>query len=98
MAQIGTFICGEGGSFTGTIRTLTLNVEASIQPVEKDHDKAPDYRVCVGGDEVGAAWKKVSRGERPYLVLKLDDPSFSAPIYASLTSGEGDEHRLIWSR
>lgn len=98
MAQIGIFTSCEDGSFTGTIRTLTLNVEAFIQPVEKDHDKAPDYRVCVGDDEVGAAWKRVSRGDRPYLVVKLDDPSFSGPIYASLVTDDGEAHRLIWSR
>ncbi|RWR15950.1 DUF736 family protein, partial [Sinirhodobacter populi] len=34
-----------------------------------------------------------------YLGLKLDDPSFNAPIYASLFDDEdGDTHSLIWSR
>ncbi|WP_156180163.1 DUF736 family protein, partial [Bradyrhizobium sp. LTSPM299] len=37
--------------------------------------------------------------EREYLSVKLDDPSFPAPIYASLVKGEGDEgFILIWSR
>ncbi|WP_249152365.1 DUF736 family protein, partial [Bradyrhizobium liaoningense] len=31
--------------------------------------------------------------------VKLDDPSFSAPIYASLVKVEGEEgFTLIWSR
>ncbi|HCX17407.1 MAG TPA: DUF736 domain-containing protein, partial [Afipia sp.] len=31
--------------------------------------------------------------------LKLDDPSFNAPIYANLFDDEdGDTHSLIWSR
>jgi uncharacterized protein (DUF736 family) len=31
--------------------------------------------------------------------VKLDDPSFPAPIYASLVEAEGGEgHSLIWSR
>jgi uncharacterized protein (DUF736 family) len=34
-----------------------------------------------------------------YLSLKLDDPSFPAPIYASLVKGEGDDSfTLIWCR
>ncbi|PBB65873.1 hypothetical protein CK228_24260 [Mesorhizobium sp. WSM4312] len=32
---------------------------------------------------------------RDYLGLKLDDPSFTAPIFAD---EEGDDHSLIWSR
>jgi uncharacterized protein (DUF736 family) len=32
-------------------------------------------------------------------VPQLDDPSFPAPIYASLLKGEGDDsYTLIWSR
>lgn len=50
--------------------------------------------------EFGAAWKKTAREtEREYLSVKLDDPSFPAPIYASLVKVEGDEgFTLIWSR
>lgn len=36
---------------------------------------------------------------RDYLSVKLDDPSFPAPIYATLTEVEGqDGLQLIWSR
>jgi len=36
---------------------------------------------------------------REYLSVKLDDPSFPAPIYASLVEAEdGSSHNLIWSR
>jgi uncharacterized protein (DUF736 family) len=50
--------------------------------------------------EFGAAWKKTARdSDREYLSVKLDDPSFSAPIYASLVKVDGDEgFTLIWSR
>jgi len=47
--------------------------------------------------EFGAAWKKVSRENRDYLSVKLDDPSFVAPIYASMVDAE-DGYSLIWSR
>ena len=98
MPQIGTFIRGEDGAFHGTIRTITLNVEAVIRLSEKESEKAPDYRVFAGAIEFGAAWRKVSREGRDYLSVKLDDPSFAAPIYASLIESEEGELRLIWSR
>ena len=98
MAQIGTFTAGDNGGFAGTIRTLSLNVKATIRPSEKDSDKAPDYRVFNAATECGAAWKKTSREGRDYLSLKLDDPSFPAPIYASLVGGDEGDHILIWSR
>jgi len=98
MAQIGTFIRDENGNFAGTIKTLSLNVKASIRPSAKDNDRAPDYRVHVGQVEIGAAWQKTSKEDRDYLSVKLDDPSLPAPIYATLVAGEGSEFNLIWSR
>lgn len=97
MAQIGTFTRGENQTFVGTIQTLALSVKAVIRPAQKDHDKAPDYRVHAGAVEIGAAWKKTSRDDRDYLSVKLDDPSLPAPIYATLVDGDG-ELGLIWSR
>jgi uncharacterized protein (DUF736 family) len=99
MAQIGTFTRDETGTYTGTIRTLTLNVKASIKPCDRDSDKAPDHRVTATGVEFGAGWSKTARETGvQYLSLKLDDPSFPAPIYASLVQGDNGEHKLIWSR
>lgn len=66
MAQIGSFTRDDAGAFTGTIRTLCLNVEATIKPSHKDNDKAPDYRITAnGGVEFGAGWTKISRDDRP---------------------------------
>ena len=48
--------------------------------------------------EIGAAWKKISKADRPYLSATLDDPSFPATIYARLVEGEIGAHNLIWSR
>ena len=99
MATIGTFTKSENG-FSGQIKTVTLNVKAKLAPAEKQNDKAPDYRIFAGqGVEFGAAWKKTSNAGREYLSVKLDDPSFPAPIYASLVAVEGGEaYSLIWSR
>lgn len=98
MANIGNFTA-QNDSFTGTVRTLTLNVKVKIVPDAKDSENAPDYRIVAAGNfDIGAAWKKVSRAERPYLSVTLDDPSFPATIYARLVQGEGETHDLIWSR
>jgi uncharacterized protein (DUF736 family) len=53
----------------------------------------------VGRAEVGAAWSKRSAEQREYLSVKLDDPSFDAPIYANLVQDEeGEGFALISSR
>lgn len=97
MATIGSFTASADG-YTGSIKTLTLNVKTAVlRPNEKNDEKAPDYRIFAGQTEFGAAWKKTSREDRAYLSVKLDDPSFPAPIYASLVEVEGG-HSLIWSR
>jgi len=99
MATIGSFTRDDSGVFSGTIRTLTLNAKASIKPSASDHDKAPDYRVTTAaGVEFGAGWTKISREDRAYVSVKLDDPSLAAPIYATLVEGEDGQHNLIWSR
>jgi len=98
MANIGTFTA-QNDSYTGTVRTLTLNVKVKIVPNDKESENAPDYRIVAGNFEIGAAWKKVSRAtERPYLSVTLDDPSFPATIYARLVEGDDGAHNLIWSR
>lgn len=62
-------------------------------------DSALSHRVFVGTAKIGAAWTKTSQSGRAYLGLKLDDPSFAAPVYANLVEAEdGDSHRLIWSQ
>ena len=99
MATIGTFTQAANGSFAGTIKTLTLNAKATLRPVEKEGDKSPDFRLAVGSIDCGAGWQKTSREKRDYISVKLDDPSFPAPIYASLVEAEdGSGHNLIWSR
>lgn len=98
MATIGTFTSSENG-FAGSIRTLALNVKARIARVEKPSDKGPQFRVYAGNVELGAAWQKTSEQGRDYLSVRLDDPSFPAPINANLMEIEGSkEMHLIWSR
>jgi len=99
MATIGSFTASKNG-FSGTIQTLNLNVKAKIFRVERSSDDAPDFRVLAGSVEFGAGWQKQAREtERDYISIKLDDPSFAEPIYATLTEVQGqDGLQLIWSR
>jgi uncharacterized protein (DUF736 family) len=99
MATIGIFSKSDDGSYAGSIKTLNLNVkQAQLRPVEKENERAPDYRIFAGGTEFGAAWKRTAREtDRDYLSVKLDDPSFPAPIYANLVDAE-EGYSLVWSR
>jgi uncharacterized protein (DUF736 family) len=101
MATIGTFKKTGSNEFTGDI--VTLSVQAKNVRIVTDTratgENAPSHRVLVGRAEIGAAWSKRSREGRDYLGLKLDDPSFNAPIYANLFDDEdGEAFSLIWSR
>jgi uncharacterized protein (DUF736 family) len=101
MATIGTFKRTASNEFTGEI--VTLNVKAKAVRIVPDSrasgENAPSHRVLVGRVEIGAAWSKRSSEGRDYLGLKLDDPSFTAPIYANLIHDENsEEYSLIWSR
>ena len=100
MAQIGTFIAKDG-RYTGTIRTMTINVKSQIVPIgKKSHADAPDFRVYAGGAELGAAWRQESKdGDKPYLSIKLDDPSFAAPIRAAFFENEHEGTGvMVWNR
>ncbi len=80
---------------------MTINVKAKfLENVEKANDKAPDYRVFAGGAELGAAWREKGKdGETGYLAVKLDDPSFAAPIRAALFENADEKTAVLaWSR
>lgn len=100
MATIGTFKKIGTNEYTGDI--VTLSVQAKnvriVPEANRTGENAPSHRVFVGRAEIGAAWSKRSNEGRDYLGLKLDDPSFNAPIFANLFDDEDDTFSLIWSR
>jgi uncharacterized protein (DUF736 family) len=100
MANIGTFK-KSGTEFQGEIHTLSVQAKGVriVPETNRANDNAPSHRVYVGRAEIGAAWSKRSNEGRDYLSVKLDDPSFTAPIYANLFDGaDGETLTLIWSR
>src|SRR5271165_1979027 len=100
MANIGSFK-KSGSEFQGEIVTLSVQTKnvRIVPESNRANDNAPSHRVYVGRAEIGAAWSKRSNEGRDYLSVKLDDPSFNAPIYANLFDDEnGEGYTLIWSR
>lgn len=100
MANIGTFK-KSGQEYQGEIVTLSVQAKGVriVPETSRANDNAPSHRIYVGRAEIGAAWSKRSSEGRDYLSVKLDDPSFNAPIYANLFNDEdGEGCTLIWSR
>ncbi len=100
MATIGRFT-KTGDEFKGSI--ITLSVQAKnvrmIPETTSTSDKAPSHRLTAGEANIGAAWQNPGSGDkRPSYKVKLDDPSFTAPIYATLVEREDGAFDLIWSR
>lgn len=99
MATIGTFT-SQDGKWTGTIRTLTINVKAQMVPVADKTESGPDYRIFAGEAELGAAWHQESNtSETAYLSVKLDDPSFAGPTRAAFFEKQSDGTGvMVWTR
>lgn len=97
MTTIGTFQ-KSGDEYLGEV--ITLSVQAQNVRIAPDAastvPNTPSHRIYVGRAQIGAAWTRSSI-EGPYLSVTLDDPSFSAPIYAKLVETEGS-YNLIWAR
>ena len=100
MATIGHFT-KTGDELKGSIITLSVQAKNVRMVPEKTStsDKAPSHRLTAGEADIGAAWKNPGNGDkRPSYKVKLDDPSFTAPIYATLVEREDGAFDLIWSR
>jgi uncharacterized protein (DUF736 family) len=93
MATIGTF-ASTGNGFSGAIKTLNLNVKAKLIRVDKSASATKRSQLRSGHKPARVELGAAGRGppsERDYLSVKLDDPSFPAPIYATLIEVEGAE-------
>ena len=102
MASIGNFKKNDKG-YEGDIVTLSVQargVRIVQETPTSENPDAPTHRIFVGRVEIGAAWtKRGTESGTDYLSVKLDDPSFNAPIYANLIDDENsDTATLLWSR
>lgn len=98
MSVIGNF-SHKDGKYTGTIRTMTINVKAQLVPVENAGKGAPDYRLFAGGADLGAGWVETTQDDKEYISMKLDDPSFAEPVRAAFFENKDDKTGvLIWNR
>ena len=84
MAIISTFTRNDNG-LQGTVKTFTLKAKVRFVPLDRTSDASPDFRIVADTDVgLGAAWKKGNA----FTSVKLDDPSFAKPIFASLVEAE----------
>ena len=98
MATIGTFKKTDNG-FLGSIETLNLKIkDVAIVPTAKTNEKSPNFVVKVGAYELGVGWLHLDKNGKEYVSVKLDDPSFNAPLSASLFEQQDYSYALIWSR
>ncbi len=62
MATIGTFT-KSGETFSGSVKTLSINAKTTIKAAEKGSEKAPDYRVFLRFDRIrGGLEEDLQRG------------------------------------
>ena len=101
---LGNFTKLDDGAFTGTLKTLNIQANLAIVPVDKTSDQAPDYRIFAGQRyEVGAGWSQVAKtsGET-YVNLKIGAPEFGPNwLRARLVKREqphedGSTHIALW--
>lgn len=82
----------------GELRTLTLAVELRFVPVFAGRGSmAPSHMILAGEAEVGAAWP-VNPGSFKALKVRIDDPTFPAPLVGELTEANEEEMVLTWKR
>jgi uncharacterized protein (DUF736 family) len=103
MAIIGTFKATKDG-YEGTIETLALRADLTIEPAKKNNGNQPDFPVFQVTDhfksDIGAAWKKTSqRDQSEHLSVSIDDISFTAKVHCRLVkTGTEKGHTLFWER
>lgn len=102
MSVIGTFTPAKDGGWTGSIRTLTIDAKVRLIPNDnREHENSPAFRIFAGQSRIGDAWEAYFGEDqpRPYLRVKLDDPSLPEPLSAALfPSEDGKEAQLVWNR
>ena len=100
MANIGSFK-KSGNEYQGEI--VTLSVQAKGVRIVPEPTGPTTTLPATGSSSaaprLGPPGRSSRRRAADYLSLKLDDPSFTAPIFANLFDDpDGEGYTLIWSR
>jgi len=102
LALIGIFTPTKEGGWTGTVRTLAIDIKVKFVPNDnRSNDRAPIFRIYTGQSEIGAAWVGTARANTSpeYFDVKLDDPTWAEPVWATLrVEKTGSEAHLVWRR
>ena len=112
MSEIGFLMPTHEGPeeiLTGTIRTLQMVLDVSLQPTgEPVGSQRPSHRIAARSPtgqyvEIGSAWtKEMTRPDKfgeTFLSLTIDDPSFAHPLNVSaFKKPNSDEYRITWRR
>jgi uncharacterized protein (DUF736 family) len=93
----------DGDSYTGSIYTAGLTIaDVTISAVPAKRGDGPDFVVlgaALGEQfELGAAWARTSKKDKPYLSVKLDGPMLVEPINCALTKQLEGSYALVWTR
>jgi uncharacterized protein (DUF736 family) len=103
MATIGKLTKQKDGSHAGYVATLTIQRKITMRPIETAdlRERGPVARIFAGAGEIGAAFEQTSQQDGVvYLSLKLDDPTFAAPVYCAAFANKEkpEDYDLVWSR
>ncbi len=94
---IGRFTRSKQGGWDGEIQTLTIQRKIRLVPNDnRVADSDPAFRVMLGWQAIGDAWKQQSRADPPrdYLRVLIDDPL--CPIRATLfADAEGLSAQMV---
>lgn len=103
MAIVGRFAEQRDGTLIGHIRTMFFKSNKVVfEPAELGKGvKAPAFRVFTADEiELGAAWRREGKDTGlVYYDVKLDDPTFAAPVWCRLAQAKNsDGFVLVWER
>ncbi len=91
------------GLIIGHIRSLFYKSDKVVfEPLAGGGEKSPTHRIYTGDEvELGCAWRCTAKdGASIYYDVKLDDPTFAAPIQARLVRSKKKDEGLVllWER
>jgi uncharacterized protein (DUF736 family) len=102
--MIGNF-CKEGAGYKGRIFSRErCGRVITFRPMSVEQGDGPDFvvqsEIEAGDDEtkIGVAWKRTTSKGKPYLLVKLDQPTFWNGAHCALIEQQDGTFGLLWKR